>query len=413
MNFSTPQDAYALMNSLVKQAQAVNAPTVVDLTTFVDAGSAVMSTGNENVLNSLSILIGKTIISSRPYKAKMGLIEARDGDMYSNRLRKITYYPRYNREAGFVNTNLHDDNIVNGRDTSTGVGDMWEINLPIVAETNFGGRYVWDRSDTTLLDQIKVAFRGPDEFNAFINGKMTELNNDIEQTKEAKNRIAILNHAAGIMNMVENGNLGKECAVNLTAEFNKEYGTKYTTDQILQEHIDDYLKWWAARVQLDSNKLTYRTEKYHYGLPKQVDGNTLNLLRHTPKDKQKFIYYNPMLVMAKARVLPEIFNPQYITEKNGEGVDYWQSFDDPQAIRVKPSIPVGESKEIVIPKLVGMLFDEDALITHYDLDSVYTTPIEARKCLYNTWYHYAQSTFDDFTENGIIYYMADDAEVSP
>ena len=70
MNFSTPQDAYALMNSLVKQAQAVNAPTVVDLSTFVDAGSAVMSTGNENVLNSLSILIGKTIISSRPYKAK-------------------------------------------------------------------------------------------------------------------------------------------------------------------------------------------------------------------------------------------------------------------------------------------------------------------------------------------------------
>ena len=196
-------------------------------------------------------------------------------------------------------------------------------------------------------------------------------------------------------------------------EFNKEYGTKYTTDQILQEHIDDYLKWWAARVQLDSNKLTYRTEKYHYGLPKQVDGNTLNLLRHTPKDKQKFIYYNPMLIMAKARVLPEIFNPQYITEQNGEGVDYWQSFDDPQAIRVKPSIPVGESKEIVIPKLVGMLFDEDALITHYDLDSVYTTPIEARKCLYNTWYHYAQSTFDDFTENGIIYYMADDAAVSP
>lgn len=412
MNFSTPQDAYALMNSLSKQLQSVNAPTVVDLTTFVDAGNINLTAGKENILNALSILMGGTVIAARPYKSKLDLIEAKTGDMYTNRFRKISYYPRYNKASGAFNTNLNPDNLVNGKDNSTGVGDMWEVNLAQAAEINYGGRYVWDFADTTSDDQLKVAFRSPEEFNAFINGKMIVLNNDIESTKEARNRITLLNHIAGVMNMVENGDLGKECAVNLTVEFNKEYGTNYTTNQILQEHIDDYLKWWASRVQIDSNKLTYRTNKFHYGLPKQIDGETVNLLRHTPKDKQKFMYYAPMLITAKARVLPSIFNPSYILEQNGEGVDFWQSFDNPQQIQVKPSIPVGDSKEITIPKLVGILFDEDAIMTHYDLDKVYTTPIEARKCYYNTWYHWAQSSFDDFTENSIIYYMADE-EVSP
>lgn len=407
-NFSTPQEAYAMMNSVVKQSQAVNAPTVIDGTTFVDAGSAVLATGKENTLNSMSILMLRTYFSSRPYKSKFSIIEAKDGNMYSNRLRKITYYPRYNRAAGPFNTNLNPDNIVNGKDNTTGVGDMWEMNLPIVAETNFGGRFVWDRSDTTLLEQLKVAFKGPDEFNSFINGKMTELYNDIEQTKEAKNKLALLNHIAGVANMAMNGDIGKESFVNLTTEFNKAFGTSYTTEQLKHDHITDFYKWLSAKFQIDSDRLTNRTKKYHYTLPKEVDGETLEVLRHTPKNKQKFVYYSPMFLEAKAQVLPSIFNPQYIAEQSGEGVDYWQAFDEPQTIKVKPAIFTGESREITIPNLVGVLFDEDAIMTHYDLDSVYTTPIEARKLYYNTWYHYAQSIFDDFTENTIVYYMADE-----
>ena len=57
--------------------------------------------------------------------------------------------------------------------------------------------------------------------------------------------------------------------------------------------------------------------------------------------------------------------------------------------------------------VVGLLFDEDALITDYQLDSVDTTPFEARKHFANTWYSFARNIISDPTENAILYYMAD------
>ena len=55
----------------------------------------------------------------------------------------------------------------------------------------------------------------------------------------------------------------------------------------------------------------------------------------------------------------------------------------------------------------GLLFDEDALVVDYQLDSVDTTPIEARKHFYNTWYSFARNIISDPTEKAILYYMAD------
>ena len=71
----TPQDCYKLMNSLVKQATGQQTITVVDSSTFVSAGETVLSTGTENVLNSLSIIIARTLVAVRPYKAKFMLME--------------------------------------------------------------------------------------------------------------------------------------------------------------------------------------------------------------------------------------------------------------------------------------------------------------------------------------------------
>lgn len=404
MNFSTPQDAYALMNELTKQAQAVNAPEAVDLSTFIDAGQATLATGVENVLNSLHILIARTVVDSKAYTGKLKLMEA-SGSIFNNRMRKITFYPRYEQEAGFYNTNLNTP-LGDGKDNTAAPGTMWEQNNPILTERFFGGRVVWDRSDTTYLVQLQNAFKDPAEFNAFINGKMTEMRNDIEQTKEAYNRAALINHIAGTYKMVQNGDLGIESAVNLVAAYNTEFGTTYTKDELVQEHMPDLLKFYAAKVKIDSDRLTERTKRYHWTMPKTVDSVTHEVLRHTPKADQRFIYYAPFMTKAKANVFPEIFNPEYIQLQDGEGVNFWQSFDEPEGIKATPSIPTGTTGEVTINNVIGVLYDKDALMLNYDFEGAYTTPIEARKLYYNTWYHYAKNTVDDFSENTIIYYLA-------
>ena len=103
----TPKDAYSLMNALVKQATGQQSVTATDTSSFVSAGELVMATGTENVLNALSILIGRTFMAVRPYGAKLQLINAINTGMYTNRMRKISFYAKDAQPAGFVNTDLY------------------------------------------------------------------------------------------------------------------------------------------------------------------------------------------------------------------------------------------------------------------------------------------------------------------
>ena len=60
--------------------------------------------------------------------------------------------------------------------------------------------------------------------------------------------------------------------------------------------------------------------------------------------------------------------------------------------------------------VLGLLFDEDAIMSNNIFTHVYTTPIEARKGYRNTWFHYRFSSYQDYSENSIMYYM-DDSDV--
>ena len=58
---------------------------------------------------------------------------------------------------------------------------------------------------------------------------------------------------------------------------------------------------------------------------------------------------------------------------------------------------------------VGMLYDVDALMIDYQLERSATTPLEARKGYRNLWWTFSKNAINDFTENAIIYIMADPA----
>lgn len=403
-----PKDAYAVMNTLVHQATGAENISVVDTASFIDAGKAVLDTGVENVLNSLSVLIGRTIIASRPYEGKFKIITRNESDAFDNRIRKISFYARDNQASGAFNTDLVPDNLGPGKTNTSGAGSMWEQNPAMPVERFFYSSYVWDKSHTQYIEQIKEAFRSEGEFISFINGVMVEVQNDIESTLEANNRATIIDRIGGQVLQVQNGTMRPETAVNLTAEFNTEMGTTYTTAEILSEHLTEFLEFYVARVKIDSDRLTNRSALYHDNMVKIVDGVAYFVMRHTPKDRQRFVYYAPFFTKAKTRVMPEIFNPEYLDFKQGEAVDYWQSFTEPSKISVKPSLPNGaESSDITLDLVIGMLFDEDAIMTNNKFTGMYTTPIEARHVYTNMWWHYKYGVVQDYTENCIVYYMAD------
>lgn len=421
------QDAYALMNALVAEATGQSDITVVDLSSFVSAGERVLATGTENTLNALSLVLGRTIIAVRPYKAKLAGIQAMDTGEYTHRLRKISYYSKNALPAGAWNTQLYPENLFQGKtnaqDTTSGheaVKSMWVQNQTPVLELNFGGSSSWDYVQTVYERQLQPAFRDPAVFAQFAAGIMTEMANDAESEKEAWNRVSVLNKIGAIM---LTGTAAQK--VNLTAAFNTEFGTNYTSAQLRTTYLKEFLAFFVSKFKLDSDRLTERSVAYHLDIPitranaETGVSETLHILRHTPKADQKALLYNPLFVKAQAQVLPQIFNPEYLDINNFEGVDYWQSNYDEDArpaVNVYPAIydtVTGtqiKGDQVNVPYVVGLLFDRDALLTDFQYDWSASTPLEARKGYRNVITHYNKGCINDPTENAILYYMDDESE---
>ena len=406
------KDAYAIMNALARQATAQADISVVDHTSFIDAGTRTLATGTENVLNAIARTIARVIVASRPYKGKFSLISASE-EQFNTRKAKISFYAADNDASGAFNTDLNI-NIADGKGDGDGAGSMWEQKLPKVVEVFFLAEAAWDKFYTTPLVQLQSAFNSEAAFVAFMNGYMTEVENDIESTLESRNRALVADRIAGVYAQATGATptIGAECAVDMTAYFNEKCGTTYTRDEILQEHLTELLELWTAKIKIDSDRLEERTAKYHDPMTIAASGSNpaYNVLRHTPKNKQKMFYYSELFTEAKARVLPEIFNPKYLDAQNGEAVTYWQSSKDADRMKIKckPAMPNGATAPTVeIDYVIGIIFDTDAIQSINQFVGAFTTPVNARHLYTNTFHHYKFGAVNDYSENSIIYYLGE------
>lgn len=412
----TPRDCHVLINSLVRQLTGQQAITATDTSTFVSAGELVMSQGMENVYNALTALLTRTIIASRPYEAKLNIVQAENDSAYASRVRKISYYAQDAVSSGAFNTQLYTNfaqGYTSGNNSGASTNSQWEQHLAMPLEMNFAGVSTWQDCITIPEDAVKFAFQNETEFARFVSGFINEHENDIQSQKEAWNRIAILNKIGAVLDMGYG-------AVNLTSLFNTTFNITpaYTTQDLLTTHFDEFLKFFAATFKKVSRMLTHRSNDFHWSVTKTVSGVTYDILRHTPYSAQRVIMYEPLFIDAKANVYSEIFHPDYLElGAEYEGVDYWQDFTGGMEINIVPAITDDDptnptygtqiAGSAVNTKIVGMIFDKDALMTSYNLESVRTTPVEARKGYRNTWLTVAKNTICDPTENCVVFYMAD------
>lgn len=421
----TPKDGYALMTALGRQATGQADLAVVNMSGFVSVGETVLQTGMENVFNALGMVIGRLFVASRPYQARLNMINAIGTDGYTSRMRKISFYAKDPLASGYFNTdlftNLADGFTAGENPTDQGVAQstksQWEQHQSMPLEMQFGGSTVWDDCITMYEEQVRAAFRDPVELAQFVAGMLTEHANDIETQKESFNRMSLINRLLmayfyGVNNMAQT-------AVNLTAEYNTYYGTSYTSAQLRTTYLKSFLEFLVAKVKELSDNMTERSAAYHLPLTKTVSGTAYSILRHTPKDRQRLLLYTPLYRMAEATVMPEIFRPEYLDIKSQfEGVSFWQNnlsganraqisangafFDPADGIQKATG-------NLTIPYVVGCIYDVDALMVDYQIERALSTPIEARKGYRNTWLHMSKNAINDPTENFVLLYMADPA----
>ena len=421
----TVTDGYAVINAMADEMLGNNATiTATDVSSFISVGETLLATGTENVINTLSLVASRSLIAIRPYEAKFRLINALDSGMYSNRIRKISYYAKYALPTGASNTQLYGENLFQGADngihydSSTppvqmSVESMWKQEQPIALELWFGGSTEWQYSYTLYEEALKTAFRSPEEWAQFLNGFLVSCANDIEMEKEAFSRLAILNAIGGIFDLQ---NDMPQSAINMTTLYNNTFNPSpsLTTAELLTDHFREFLEFFIETVKTISDMMENRSTLYHLALDKTVNGVTYKLPRQTKKADQRMMMVSRFWNAAEARVLPEIFNDRYLKLENFEKVDYWQNINDPYAVDVTPAIPdlndltaqtVGSQVQLSV--VLGLIFDRDAIMTDFRLDSVLSSPVEARRRYRTIWHTINKNCVVDFSENMCLLYMAD------
>ena len=425
----TPQDGYAIMTALARQATAQKALTVTDLSGFVSAGETVLATGKENVYNAISTLVGRTLVAARQYNAKLALMNSLDTESYTNRVRKISFYSKDPLPSGFFNTNLFTNladgftagENPDGNNDPQSTKSQWEQNQAMPLEMNFAGSTVWDYCITMYEEQVNAAFRDPVELARFIAGMLTEHANDIATTREAFNRMTLLSKIGQAYLYDKGAGWSKGQAVNLTTAYNTFFGTNYTSAQLRSTYLTSFLEFYVATLKEYMDYLTERSANHHLPMTKTVNGVTYNVLRHTPKDRQRLYMFRPLFRKAEAIVMPAIFNTEYLDINSYEPVDFWQSnTSDSDRPKVKVRVPfynkstgVQESSgNMEFDYVVALLTDVDGMMTDFQLERALTTGLEARKGYRNNWLHISKNAITDPTENSVVFYM-DDTDVTP
>lgn len=392
-NFSNVKDIYQIVNSLKDQTLGTEAETVVDTSSFVTVGEKMVRESKDNLMNAITQLFGRTIFASRPYTGRFRSIDA-DDMTWGGMLRKISYLQTDAQASGDWNTDINPSQLANGESI-----DMYKINKPKPVQLVFPGMTTTEFEVTRFENQMLQAFRNESEFGSFYDGGLVEFNNDIEQSNELKRQSVVLNMIAGQIA------LNRE--VNLTEAFNARYKTTYTAEQLLSEHLSEFMGFMVATIKLYSERMENRTTIYHVN-PTQIG----NIPRHTPKSRQRMIMNSELFRFAEASVFSTIFNPKYLNIGDFEAVTHWQTLETPTSINVKPNIidlATGNSKDaeeaVTESRVIGVLFDRDAMAVNRRFEGSYATPFNARGRYWNLFIHQCESFYNDYTENCIVFIM--------
>lgn len=382
-------DAAVLLTSIVQQAtgQAVVTPT--NLQDFVSVGTTALQSGYDPLLNAISVVLGRTIFSIRPYSERFGGLRA-DAQRWGNHVRKLKL-----ADAEFESDQRYYESTSDFWDDGDSA-DMYKIKKPKPVQLNFYGQNVWQDHVTVYRDQLDVAFHDPDELMQFTSMIMTNMSNRMAQARETCARAALANFIAA------KNILGAGHVIHLITEYNTQTGSSLTAATVMQPaNYATFIRWLAGYIKTISRRMEERSSLFQ----QNITGAVVN--QHTPRDKQKLYLLADYVNRMDAEVLSTTYNEQYLGIGDFEEVSFWQSIAAPDEIKVSPAY-MGNTGAIVngaaqsMAKVFGVLFDEEAVMTQEVNQWNAPTPFNVAGGYTNFYFHKSDRYLNDFTEKGVV-----------
>ena len=421
-NNLTIDDVSVLANAVLADAQGItDGSTQIDSGNFVAVAQTALKQGYDPLNTAISQVLSRTIFAERPYSAKFsGLV--RDAEQWGNHVRKLTPL-----DKPIEKDNRFYDDLGNILDDGDSV-DMYKINKPKVLQTNFYGSDTLMKSYTVWKDQLDSCMESLSSFGSFLSMVANNNNDILTQAREDLARTCVCSLIGAT---IFEGNAPQ--VINLFEEYQKQTGDTTTAyaDILAPANYKAFMQTAFATIKSVMDRMTERSVIYHVNPTLDALEGTLNIRRHTPLGNMHCYMQADFMNLSETAALSNTFHDDYLKVMDYEPVTFWQTISDPYKINLKGKHYgyVGidangdpetntlsdiydfeidtETDEI---KVIGVLFDDDALgVTRVQQWSG-ATPFNVRGGYTNYYFHEQNRWYMDNTENAVVFIMADTAE---
>ncbi len=365
---------YSIVNDVCAQTMGESALTATDTASLVAMGNAILSSSanTEAFIDTLVQRIGRTMISYRPYKSKLGLMSVSDMTMGAIMQKIKVKMPEAVED---VTTQLIDGQSI----------DQYIVSKPRATQKLFVKRTPYTFYITMQKKWLREAFTSETAMGSFISAIYGEVENKLELSQENLARLCMANYMANISTTSNR-------VVNLVTDYNTITGESVTATNALVN--EKFLRYALGVMNKISRKMETMSVLYN-------DGSET---RHSPESDQRFVSIIDFQTALETQVQWAAFHDKYVKKQNGIEVPYWQSAQNPLNIDLVIEGDDPEQEEsTTLSNIVAFIHDRDALGTYRKEVEIATTPLNARGLYTNQFWHMNDLYFNDITENGVIF----------
>ena len=383
------EDVRLLLNEVHEQVTGIKSLAPVDTSSFISMAQATLAAGTDKVWGAMQVQISRTIFSVRPYTRKFkGLLA--DDTRWGGIIQKVSY----------LDSDLSENEMVYHPVDGTSV-DQWIQKKGDIMVTRFVGSDAYQDWITIYDQALRDAFLSESQLGAFYAGKMQELSNKWEQYIEELNRTALVNFVAA--KLYEEANF-PDGVVHLLTEYNTLTGQSLSATDVYKEaNVGPFFRFVRSRINEIGSLMTNRSVKYQIAIQGKAP------VRHTPLQNQKMYISGQILRRIDTMVNTTTYHDEPLAYADVESVDYWQAIDNPMEIHVTPAVidpATGIAGVAQTPvtqaNIMGVIFDEDAIVTNVREYRLESTQLNARGLYRNTWLTANSQYCNDVTEKGVV-----------
>jgi len=378
---------YTIVNEVNAEAFGENALSVVNTEGLISLGNVVLSStvNTESFLNTLVQRIGRTIISFRQYRNKLGDMVLNDFE-YGAILQKIrVHLTDAETDPAYA---LADGESV----------DPWVINKPDVEQKLFVTRTPYLFHVTIARKQLKEAFINEAAMGAFIGAVFGQVRNSIEVSLENLGRACINNMIAEFTPGTPSGEGAAATTLNHEVKLVTLYNTARSFESGDAGYVDAdtalfddaFLRYAVSVIKSYSDNLTDMSTLYNDG----------SIESFTPREDQRLKVLTSFQRVLETVVQYSAFNEEMVKLGAYSVVNFWQSAQTPGTVNIARA---SDGAEIEAENVIAVLYDRDALGIYKRDEDVLTTPVNARGLYYNTYYHQMELWFNDTSENFVYF----------